>query len=159
MKREKKVTTLICAIVLLSVALITFTSCRDTVKSWLNIDSTTVVDSAGVAQQIDAALNPSFASVEDVLAFRDSAIQDAAIDSVFMSLPETTLKNVASVVQRQHGTITKELIVKEYKNNYKVYNSLPDPPKQQKKDTTIVITLEELQALTADSSGGKPYKQ
>ena len=59
------------------------------------------------------------------------------IDSVFCSMNQQTLENVATVVFKKLHVVTKDDIVSEYLKNSSVYNNLPNtPPNKTSTSTT-----------------------
>ena len=98
-------------------------------------------DSTTIAQQVDAIVNPQFYTVEDFMLFRNRTSEGYSIDSVFRSIPVTTLYNVASVVLKKNGVIDKKSIVKEYRANHSVYNNLPTK-EESTQDNTSATTVD-----------------
>lgn len=110
-------------LMLAAVGVFTLTSCNNWPSS--NPDNYDTADSVTVAQQIEAAINPQFTTVQDFVQFRDQVIADLKIDSAFLAMPEQILTNVASVVIKTHGVVTKKAVVEEYRANSAVYDNLP----------------------------------
>ena len=115
------------------------TSCKNTTFPW-DKDTETIektVDSL-VAVNIQDYLNPVFFTANDAAIYRELTTEGYSIDSVFNSMPDSDLKNVASVCINRDGSATKKDIVDEYlKNNY-VYSNLPhDSSTNSAKDSNM----------------------
>lgn len=77
------------------------------------------------------SLNPVFSTAEDVVIFRETLADKMKEDSIFFSLSEKTLCDVATVCIKKTGYASKRHIVEEYKAHNDVYKNLPattDPP-------------------------------
>jgi hypothetical protein len=84
-------------------------------------------DSIKIAEAVDAVTNPQFISVMDIVEYRENHNTQLEIDSVFFSLPASTIQNVASVLFKKNKTfITKKDIVEEFKRCRSVYENLPE---------------------------------
>lgn len=112
------------ALLALAVTLVTFASCKKTPWSGPTEETTEITDMS-VADQVEAALNPNFTTVQEVLDFRLQQSEEASIDSAFEMIPQQILINVSSVVIKRNDFATKESIVKEYRANKAVYDNLP----------------------------------
>ena len=83
-------------------------------------------DSIKIAEAVDAVINPQFISVMDIVEYRENHNAQLEIDSVFFSLPSSTIQNVASVLFKSNrDAITKKDIVEEFKRCRNVYEKLP----------------------------------
>ena len=118
-------------IILLLTAVTLMTACKE--SPWSNPNYDTACDSVMVSQSVDAYVNPQFTSVEEVLDFRQQMHENFTIDSIFRTMP------VSSVLIKKSGTIDKKSIVEEYRANSTVYDNLPVP--QQSNATTQEIDL------------------
>lgn len=84
-------------------------------------------DSIKIAEAVDAVTNPQFISVMDIVEYRENHNTQLEIDSVFFSLPASTIQNVASVLFKKNKTsITKTDIVEEFRRCRSVYENLPE---------------------------------
>lgn len=84
-------------------------------------------DSIKIAEAVDAVTNPQFISVMDIVEYRENHNTQLEIDSVFFSLPASTIQNVASVLFKKNKTsITKMDIVEEFRRCRSVYENLPE---------------------------------
>lgn len=90
-----------------------------------NYDIAEDEDSVYVAEIVKSVVNPQFTNVSDAVNFQITSKEGASIDSAFLALPETTLRNVANVVLQKKGFINKLEIVYEYKAHPDIYNNLP----------------------------------
>lgn len=96
-------------------------------------------DSIKIAEAVDAVTNPQFISVMDIVEYRENHNTQLEIDSVFFSLPASTIQNVASVLFKKNKTsITKKDIVEEFKRCRSVYENLPSESKITPKDSSAV---------------------
>lgn len=111
------------ALTLAVVGACTLTSCEKLVSYPNNYD--TAPDSVLIAQQVEAIANPVFETVKEVILYRYQADQGAKIDSIFGSLTDEQIRNVATVVINRDGCATKKSIVEEYRANNAVYDNLP----------------------------------
>ena len=76
-------------------------------------------------------LNPVFCTADDVIIYREEISDKLKEDSIFFSLPDKTLRDVATVCIKKTGCCNKRHIVEEYKAHKDVYKNLPataDPP-------------------------------
>jgi hypothetical protein len=78
-----------------------------------------------VKQSVQEAVNPIFSTVDEVLLFREKAVEGLTIEDEFNSLPEEVLKNVATVVIKREGHVSRRGIVYEYRANREIYDNLP----------------------------------
>lgn len=83
-------------------------------------------DSIKIAKAVQNAVDPQFISVADIVGYRENHQFQLEIDSVFFSLPSSTVQNVASVLFKSNrDAITKKDIVEEFKRCRNVYEKLP----------------------------------
>ena len=108
-----------------------------------------------IAKEFKALQNPEFKTVDEMVSYVSDLKQSYTADSIFRTIPEENLKEIAEVVLKREGYLDKSLIVEEYKENYdKVYKYLPD----KKKEEAIDTTTSESKDTTYISLHGKVYK-
>ena len=97
-------------------------------------------DSLMIAKEFKALQNPEFKTVDEMVSYVSDLKQSYTADSIFRTIPEENLKEIAGVVLKREGYLDKSLIVEEYKENYdKVYKYLPDKKKEETIDTTTSV--------------------
>lgn len=133
-------------------------------------DNYDTADTTLIAQQVEAIVNPEFTTVEEVIQFRHQTDQGFVIDSIFRSIPEQVLANVATVIIKKHGTLTKKTIAEEYRANMSVYDNLPTSTtalNQQPKEVDLSSTdlgnrrdsvIATSYSYRTDTINGKPVK-
>lgn len=119
------------------VASCTVTSC-DNLQDAKNALSKSQVDTAFVKECVYSVVTPEFTTIDEVLLCQQKLNNNAYVDSMFMSLPENLLKNVATVLLKKTGRATKKAIVNEYISNKDIYKNLPIQPGEQETETTLV---------------------
>lgn len=92
-----------------------------------------------VSNCLDSIVNPRLKTTKDVFELQNKLVVNAYVDSIFMSMDQKTLDNVAGVVLNKHHVVTKDDIVHEFIKNRAVYENLPD----NSKATTTVTKTEE----------------
>lgn len=98
-------------------------------------------DSLMIAKEFKALQNPEFKTVDEMVSYVSDLKQSYTADSIFRTIPEENLKEIAGVVLKREGYLDKSLIVEEYKENYdKVYKYLPDKKKEETIDTTTSVS-------------------
>lgn len=129
---------LVAAFVMIA-ANVTLTSC-DKGKAMF----TPTVESAQVKLCIDSIVNPAFTSATDAISLQNTLNANAYVDSIFMNLPEKTVRDVCSVLLKRRATVTKKDIVNEFVANRQIYENLPkngaptaDKPDVNKQSETI----------------------
>ena len=96
-------------------------------------------DSVLIAKKFKALQNPEFKTVDELVYYQSDVKQNFTNDSIFRTIPEQALREIAGVVLKREGFLDKSVIVGEYKDNYdKVYKYLPDKKQEEAKDTTKV---------------------
>lgn len=85
-------------------------------------------DSLMVRNMMEAVDNPTFTSVDDVMAYYHGEMQYRAQDSVFFSIPQSVIPDIISVLQKNHDPVTKESIANEFESNKRIYLNLPNKP-------------------------------
>lgn len=104
------------------------TSCDDRHHKSVN---DVVKDSTWVAEQFQNALNPKFKTLDGIMKYREKLSTECYDDSVFTTIPQPTLINVATVILNRDGIVSKEAIVDEYTKSQNVYDNLPKTPIDQ----------------------------
>jgi len=78
-----------------------------------------------VSNCLDSIVNPRLNTTKDVFELQNRLVTNAYIDSVFMSMDQKTLENVASVCLKRLHIVTKDDIVSEFIKNRSIYDNLP----------------------------------
>lgn len=81
-----------------------------------------------VQKSLTEMLNPTFDSVDDVIAYRVISEDIKQTDSIFNYLPDATVEYVSNVLFNRKEPLNKKSIVHEYQINRNVYDNLPLPP-------------------------------
>lgn len=102
---------------------ISMSSC-DKLKSVNPIGETP--DSVYVAKYVEAIVNPTFNSVQELKMLQSRLIEEYSIDETFRLMPGEVLTNVATVCLKKDPLATKKDIVSEYLSNRAVYDNLPE---------------------------------
>lgn len=122
-------------------------------------------DSTQIASIVKDAINPGFVDVKSMLETRADDIEEKAIDSVWLYLPDQVLINVFSTL-KGNEPVTKKDIVEHYKSHRDIFDKLPESaPKpvdatatdigsRQDKDSVFETTY----AYRTDTVNGKPIK-
>lgn len=100
-----------------------------------------------VTEAVDSLQNPIFYSVEDVMSYATSKYEEVYIDSVFNEMSYEDIRNVATVLLRSSGPVTKYDIVTEYMHNDMIYRNLPEslaPPIQDFKEEPVQTDSEKV---------------
>lgn len=74
---------------------------------------------------LDSIVNPRLNTTKDVFELQNKLVTNAYIDSVFISMDQKTLENVASVCLGRLHIVTKDDIVSEFIKNKAIYDNLP----------------------------------
>lgn len=135
-----------CLIVLIAVLCsaavnVTLTSCENSPVSKL---VTPTIDKAQVALCIDSIINPNLDDFSDVTDLKQRMQTNQYIDSVFLSIPDKTLKDVHSVVSKKTVRVTKGDIVGEFIANRSIYENLPETPDNTSNVTSSTTTTTQL---------------
>lgn len=120
------------AILAIACMTLSFTSCNYKTDAVSN----DLPDSVYLAEQVEAVINPSFASVDEVLIYQNNFVESSQVDEIFASMPEATLRNVAAVCLKQRTSVDKRGIVTEYRINKDIYDNLPPAEKQKEASNT-----------------------
>jgi len=105
-----------------------------------------------VATVLDSIVNPQLYTTKDVFELQNKLLVNAYMDSVFMSLDQKTLENVAGVCLNRLHVVTKDDIVSEFIKNRAVYDNLPinnppdtatNAPKTEEKPLAKIEIIEE----------------
>ena len=95
-------------------------------------------DSILFAEYVDHIINPEFTSTSQILQYRKCKNENARIDSIFMSMDDETIRNVASVCLKRGPSIKRKDLVTEYTKNIDIYTALPrNIDIAEKKDTVL----------------------
>lgn len=78
--------------------------------------------------------NPVFTNPTAVMQYQQELSMRKNIDSIFLTIPQTTINNVVSVLLSKQNPVDLAGIVYEYSNNAEIYNALPKE-KSSNKDT------------------------
>lgn len=83
-----------------------------------------------VANALDSIVNPQLYTTKDVFELQNKLLVNAYVDSIFMSLDQKILENVAGVCLKRLHIVTKDDVVNEFIKNRSVYENLPtnNPP-------------------------------
>lgn len=145
------------------------TSCKNTTFPWEK-DSTKLeqtVDSL-VQLGIEEAINPTFYSVDEVMEIRSMAEEGRTIDSLFNTLSDKEISDVATVLIKKYGNCKKKCIVDEYFSHADIYKNLPkqaatesDPPSESSSAATNdrhTLPFSTEYQYSTDTVDGKPVK-
>ena len=129
----------------------------------------TYVDSAAVVKLFESQMNPSFTTVEQVLAYKKAVYMRTQEDSIFNTLSPQTLTDVTTVVVNKKGSATPSDIVEEFKKNNGVYDNLhpvatedtpPDDKVQNAIDSTINSKVGPMSITYKDTTiNGRPARE
>ena len=111
---------------LLAATMLLFVSCDKFGKS--TIDNYDTADSAQVAEYVDGLTNPHLMDIAEVLELKQSMLEKAQVDSVFVNMTDDTLRNVVAVLAKDKtlkNGFTKKDIIEEYRRCRRVYDNLP----------------------------------
>lgn len=114
-------------------------SCEQTGPKFLHEKNAVGIEE--VAATLDSIVNPQLSTCRDVFELQNKLLVNSYVDSVFMSMDQNELENVATVCLKRLHIVTKDDIVGEFIKNRSVYENLPanNPP-----DTaTVQKTTEE----------------
>lgn len=142
MKRKFSILT---ALLIAMLTVFTITSCKRKASSQLNTDEiTTTITSEDVAYVqacLDRIDQKEFKDKESFMTFVVTKQQSTKEDSVISYVPINILNRMVDVVYSKYGTITKQLVAKEYDENYEsVYKYLLDNNGKLK---TVIDTQEQ----------------
>ena len=93
-------------------------------------------DSAMVAEYVTSVVNPTMLDVTEALSLKNRMLEQQAIDSAFLSLPDNTIRNVVTVLLKKNTVIHKKDIVEAYRANKSIYDNLPSDTKVSDVDRT-----------------------
>lgn len=114
----------IMATLLLAIAATTATSCKD--LPWVKgSHEAQVTDSTRFVQQFESIVNPKITDAEEVTILQEKIREDYTTDSVLRTIPKGVLKNVAVVIIKKKGIVSKKDVVQEYQENKQIYDNLP----------------------------------
>lgn len=103
-------------------------SCEQTGPKFLHEKNAVGIEE--VAVTLDSIVNPQLSTCRDVFELQNKLLVNSYVDSVFMSMDQNTLENVAAVCLKRLHIVTKDDIVGEFIKNRSVYENLPtnNPP-------------------------------
>lgn len=110
-----------CAIICATIATTALISCDQTGPRILK----PAVGVKEVSNCLDSIVNPRLNTTKDVFELQNKLVTNAYIDSVFISMDQKTLENVASVCLGRLHIVTKDDIVSEFIKNRAIYDNLP----------------------------------
>lgn len=103
------------------------------------------------AAAVDSLVNPVFNNVEQAVKFQEVVNANHYVDSVFLAMPEKTLRDVYAVVSKKLPRVQKVDIVSEFQNNKEIYENLP---KYTKPDPVVTMTTKEQTTVTEAPPSG-----
>lgn len=109
-------------------------------RSYGSSDNYDTSDSVQVAEFVDELTNPHLMDVAEVLTLKQSMLEKAQIDSVFVSMTDDTLRNVVAVLAKDKtlkNGFTKKDIIDEYQRCRRVYDNLPTTASVDKNATDL----------------------
>ena len=127
----KKILLLFCATLMLALGT---TSCGDDpTRTWSKSEIEEICSESFNTLHFDI-VNPAFSNVAEVTDCQEAVNECYSIDSIFRTLPVSTLKRVADVCINKSGTTDKKQIVREYLKNISVYSNMSEnlPPTSTK---------------------------
>ena len=93
-------------------------------------------DSVNWAEYVNSVVNPTMLDVTEALSLKNRMLEQQAIDSAFLSLPDNTIRNVVTVLLKKNTVIRKKDIVEAYRANKSIYDNLPSDTKVSDIDKT-----------------------
>ena len=93
-------------------------------------------DSVNWAEYVNSVVNPTMLDVTEALSLKNRMLEQQAIDSAFLSLPDNTIRNVVTVLLKKNTVIRKKDIVEAYRANKSIYDNLPLDTKASDVDKT-----------------------
>lgn len=101
------------------------------------------VDSTYVAKAVIEYNNPQLMTVDDVLSFQQELIEQYDVEAQFRELPPNTVENISTVLfKRKVKQMTIYDIVKEYRANKDIYDSLPTAQTETQDSTPQQVDLQ-----------------
>lgn len=123
---------------------------------------THAADSAVSVAKAEAAMDVSFTSPGELVIFRDVMAENQEIDKLFLEMPEDVLVQVASVLLKRDGHVTKKSVISEYKAGRNIYDNLKPPSEEYealKADPPSTALIEDVSYSMKDTIiNGKPQK-
>lgn len=98
-------------------------SCEQTGPKFLHEKNAVGIEE--VAATLDSIVNPQLSTCRDVFELQNKLLVNSYVDSVFMSMDQQTLENVATVCLKRLHIVTKDDIVGEFIKNRSIYENLP----------------------------------
>lgn len=133
----------LCALILIAICSIGIASCDR------KINPVDQGDSIWVAEQLSEFTNPTCTSVDEVLVTQDLMKEKDQNILLFKSMPQETLKDVATVLINRNGKTSLNEIVDEYVANNSVYDNL------SKSDNTTSIIDDDPSEISENVSKDK----
>lgn len=108
-----------------------------------------------IRESVQNYINPLFTNVDEVVEFRSLSAEAKVIDAEFEEMPETILRNVATVCLKRDSYASKRSIIYEYRANRQVYDNLPANAEPPASTTTEEAPKTEQKSTSA---GGEPSR-
>lgn len=135
-----------CAMFMLALG---FSSCGDdTTRTWSKTEIEEISKESSAAAVYDL-VNPTFVAVDEAVADHEALSNARAIDSVFVSLSPSVIRNVASVCIGKSSAASRRQIVEEYTKNRSIYTNLPSTT-----DNNGPATFKDNKSATGDGESG-----
>lgn len=112
-------------------------------------------DSAFVVGLIEEYHNPKISDEDDAIMVQNQLLSEKEYETVFEGMPQSTLKSVVHVLQRQSNSkaiFTIKDVAQEYLSNKKVYDNLPKCSSGDPEDYG-----DDPETTLPDTLGGKQY--
>ena len=145
-------------LVAVSIVSLTAFSCRGArqhIKKELARD---VNDSVFVMDMVQEYTNPLFSTTTEALSFREDVKEGARVDSIFNTIPTSTLKYVCNVCQNKYGKFRKRCIVQEYMDNREIYDNLPQQSQPTQLPPDITQQPQKEEPVVLNPTEGEPTR-
>ena len=113
---------------------------------------------AEYVQDEQLGYNTEFTSVNEILVCQSDDIEEFTIDSVFRSMPPTTLMNVASTCIKRNGCVTIKSAVEEYRANTLIYDSVITSPTPTTTAESTTVPEEGSPKIRSDTAAETNYQ-
>lgn len=110
------------------------------------------IGAVDIQMSIDSIVNPVFYSSAEAMDYQETLVSNAHVDSCFMHMPPTVLRNVSNVCIKRSPFPTKADIVAEYTDNRAVYDNLPAQSTSNDQLSTTNTTEQKGKTTTAEGS-------
>ena len=107
------------AVIFAMIAMVQLSSCDK--LPWYGGGTYDSVDTCEICKKL---VEQNYTDVADVLTSRAFDVQLYKVDSIWLSIPDETLSNVAGVLLNKNISLTKQNIIKEYISSRAVYDNL-----------------------------------